>query len=139
MHAPPRRVQNDHETEPATHGFTEPLPSGYLFGAGTNASLPRPSDHDQKLRETGGTSISGTRRSQHTDRPAHITANRRVATLHRRLQPAHAPPPKANAVNVYATRWPAGPLWSQVAHAVRDWRGIWTSSGVSDTVIFLKP
>ena len=25
MHVPPRRVQNDHETEHATHGFTEPL------------------------------------------------------------------------------------------------------------------
>jgi hypothetical protein len=34
---------------------------------------------------------------------------------------------------------PDGPVWSRVWETVRPWRSIWTSSGVWDTAIFIKP
>jgi len=34
---------------------------------------------------------------------------------------------------------PASPKWSAILDAVRGWRTIWTSSGVSDTAIWFKP
>jgi predicted O-methyltransferase YrrM len=34
---------------------------------------------------------------------------------------------------------PASPKWSGFLEAVRGWRTIWTSSGVSDTAIWFKP
>ena len=34
---------------------------------------------------------------------------------------------------------PASPKWSAILEAVRGWRTIWTSSGVSDTAIWFKP
>lgn len=34
---------------------------------------------------------------------------------------------------------PDGPLWSALAEQLADWRMIWTSSGVWDTAIFIKP
>jgi predicted O-methyltransferase YrrM len=33
----------------------------------------------------------------------------------------------------------ASPAWESFHHAVREWRSLWTSNGVSDTVIFYKP
>ncbi len=34
---------------------------------------------------------------------------------------------------------PDGPVWSEVAATTREWRSIWTSSGVWDTAIYVKP
>jgi predicted O-methyltransferase YrrM len=34
---------------------------------------------------------------------------------------------------------PDGPIWAEVAETLADWRSIWTSSGVWDTAIFVKP
>nr|MDT0657150.1 class I SAM-dependent methyltransferase [Micromonospora sp. DSM 115978] len=34
---------------------------------------------------------------------------------------------------------PAGPVWSEVVDVLADWRHIWTSNGVWDTAIYLKP
>jgi len=34
---------------------------------------------------------------------------------------------------------PAGPVWSEVADALTLWRRIWTTCGVWDTAIFVKP
>lgn len=34
---------------------------------------------------------------------------------------------------------PDGLLWKQVENSLKDWRCIWTSSGVTDTAFFLKP
>ncbi len=34
---------------------------------------------------------------------------------------------------------PATPTWAEVAHELSRWRPIWTSSGVWDTAIFIKP
>lgn len=34
---------------------------------------------------------------------------------------------------------PAGPVWSEVARTLAGWRHIWTSSGVWDTAIYIKP
>jgi hypothetical protein len=34
---------------------------------------------------------------------------------------------------------PHGPVWQAVADRLRDWRFIWTSSGVTDTAIYFKP
>jgi predicted O-methyltransferase YrrM len=38
-----------------------------------------------------------------------------------------------------AEQGPASPGWTRFLEAVRDWRFLWTSNGVSDTVIFYKP
>jgi predicted O-methyltransferase YrrM len=34
---------------------------------------------------------------------------------------------------------PDGPKWAEVANELTGWRSIWTSSGVTDTAIFVKP
>lgn len=34
---------------------------------------------------------------------------------------------------------PKNALWSEVHRALSTWRGIWTSSGVTDTALFFKP
>ncbi len=34
---------------------------------------------------------------------------------------------------------PASSLWSSVANVLEPWRRIWTSNGVTDTAIFIKP
>jgi predicted O-methyltransferase YrrM len=34
---------------------------------------------------------------------------------------------------------PDGPVWADVLDAMRDWRRIWTCSGVWDTALFFKP
>ena len=34
---------------------------------------------------------------------------------------------------------PASPQWAEFLTAVRHWRCIWTSNGVSDTAIYVKP
>jgi predicted O-methyltransferase YrrM len=34
---------------------------------------------------------------------------------------------------------PEGPGWAEVANELDGWRSIWTSSGVTDTAIFIKP
>jgi hypothetical protein len=34
---------------------------------------------------------------------------------------------------------PKGKVWAEVAHGLAGWRAIWTSSGVWDTAIFVKP
>jgi predicted O-methyltransferase YrrM len=34
---------------------------------------------------------------------------------------------------------PNGPVWADLAKDLAGWRSIWTSSGVTDTAIFLKP
>lgn len=34
---------------------------------------------------------------------------------------------------------PKGQIWTEVAHCLDGWRKIWTSSGVTDTAIFVKP
>lgn len=34
---------------------------------------------------------------------------------------------------------PNGPIWAESAEILSDWRLIWTSSGISDTAIFLRP
>jgi hypothetical protein len=34
---------------------------------------------------------------------------------------------------------PNGPVWAELAQELADWRSIWTSSGVTDTAIFIKP
>ena len=34
---------------------------------------------------------------------------------------------------------PNGPVWAELARYLADWRSIWTSSGVTDTAIFIKP
>ncbi|MEJ5203655.1 MAG: hypothetical protein WHV66_15645 [Anaerolineales bacterium] len=34
---------------------------------------------------------------------------------------------------------PATPLWEQAYTALKQWRCIWTSNGISDTAIFFKP
>ncbi len=34
---------------------------------------------------------------------------------------------------------PAGPGWRRLQHATGTWRSIWTSSGVWDTALFVKP
>ena len=32
-----------------------------------------------------------------------------------------------------------GPIWTHIATELANWRSIWTSSGVTDTAIFIKP
>ncbi len=34
---------------------------------------------------------------------------------------------------------PNGPIWCKIQEALAGWRKIWTCSGVSDTVIYIKP
>lgn len=34
---------------------------------------------------------------------------------------------------------PVSPVWQEVHDAVQDWRTIWTTNGISDTAIFIKP
>jgi len=34
---------------------------------------------------------------------------------------------------------PKGPIWKEVDRLINDWRRIWTSSGVTDTALFIKP
>ena len=34
---------------------------------------------------------------------------------------------------------PNGPIWKEVEDRLSDWRKIWTTSGVSDTALFIKP
>jgi predicted O-methyltransferase YrrM len=34
---------------------------------------------------------------------------------------------------------PDGPVWQEVARELAEWRPIWTTSGVTDTTLFLKP
>lgn len=34
---------------------------------------------------------------------------------------------------------PRGPVWADIARELAQWRSIWTSSGVWDTAIFIKP
>jgi hypothetical protein len=34
---------------------------------------------------------------------------------------------------------PSGEIWEEVYHELRHWRTIWTSSGVWDTAIFIRP
>jgi len=34
---------------------------------------------------------------------------------------------------------PVTPVWAEVADGLRGWRTIWTSSGVTDTAIFIRP
>ena len=34
---------------------------------------------------------------------------------------------------------PASPEWAEFLRSVKDWRCIWTSSGVTDTALYLKP
>jgi hypothetical protein len=34
---------------------------------------------------------------------------------------------------------PNGPIWKEVGDRLSDWRKIWTTSGVSDTALFIKP
>lgn len=34
---------------------------------------------------------------------------------------------------------PAGVVWKEVGQILADWRSIWTSSGVTDTAIYIKP
>jgi predicted O-methyltransferase YrrM len=34
---------------------------------------------------------------------------------------------------------PASDLWARFEYAVDGWRGVWTSSGITDTAFFLKP
>jgi predicted O-methyltransferase YrrM len=45
----------------------------------------------------------------------------------------HAPASRTPALGPY------GPVWAGVAEALADWRTIWTTSGVTDTAIFVKP
>jgi predicted O-methyltransferase YrrM len=46
---------------------------------------------------------------------------------------SHAPNSRTPA------RGPDGPVWAEVAQDLTDWRSIWTSSGVWDTAMYLKP
>lgn len=46
---------------------------------------------------------------------------------------SHAPSSRTLAAG------PDGPVWSEVAQVLGDWRTIWTTSGVCDTAIFIKP
>lgn len=52
----------------------------------------------------------------------------------------YLPPPKTHAP---ASRTPAlgpdGPVWKEVSEELADWRTIWTTCGVWDTAIFIKP
>ena len=34
---------------------------------------------------------------------------------------------------------PNGPIWKEERDRLSDWRKIWTTSGVSDTALFIKP
>jgi hypothetical protein len=34
---------------------------------------------------------------------------------------------------------PDGPIWAEIARDLAAWRSIWTSSGVWDTAVFVKP
>lgn len=36
-------------------------------------------------------------------------------------------------------RGPNGPIWAHIATELAGWRSIWTSSGVTDTAIYIKP
>jgi len=47
--------------------------------------------------------------------------------------PSHAPASRTPALG------PDGPVWTEVARDLSGWRTIWTSSGVWDTAIFVKP
>jgi predicted O-methyltransferase YrrM len=47
--------------------------------------------------------------------------------------PTHAPYSRTAALG------PDGPVWSELARDLSKWRSIWTSSGVTDTAIFIKP
>jgi predicted O-methyltransferase YrrM len=38
-----------------------------------------------------------------------------------------------------AAQGPAGRVWAQIAESLADWRTIWTTSGVWDTAVFVKP
>jgi len=52
----------------------------------------------------------------------------------------YLPPPKTRApASRTLALGPAGALWSDVATTLADWRAIWTTSGVTDTGIFIKP
>jgi predicted O-methyltransferase YrrM len=44
----------------------------------------------------------------------------------------HAPASRTHALG------PDGAVWSEVAETLADWRAIWTTSGVTDTAIFIK-
>jgi predicted O-methyltransferase YrrM len=52
----------------------------------------------------------------------------------------YLPPPRTHAPT---SRTPAlgpdGPVWTEVSLDLADWRSIWTTSGVWDTAIFIKP
>lgn len=41
--------------------------------------------------------------------------------------------------SVPITGLPRTPVWAEVDAVIRPWRTIWTSNGVSDTAIFIKP
>jgi predicted O-methyltransferase YrrM len=46
---------------------------------------------------------------------------------------SHAPNSRTPALG------PKGPAWAEVAAELSHWRSIWTSSGVWDTAVFIKP
>jgi len=52
-----------------------------------------------------------------------------------RFLPSNSRSPKSRT----PSQGPAGPVWSEVAHVLADWRHIWTSSGLWDTAIHIKP
>jgi predicted O-methyltransferase YrrM len=51
----------------------------------------------------------------------------------------YLPPPRTCApASRTCALGPDGAIWSQIAKILADWRAIWTTSGVTDTAIFIK-
>jgi predicted O-methyltransferase YrrM len=52
----------------------------------------------------------------------------------------YLPPPKTHApASRTAALGPDGPVWKEISEELADWRTIWTTCGVWDTAIFIKP
>jgi predicted O-methyltransferase YrrM len=52
----------------------------------------------------------------------------------------YLPPPRTHApASRTSALGPDGPVWEEVSRDLADWRSIWTTSGVTDTAIFIKP